>query len=892
MMRKVLVLLIVLAIRLTAGGQGQGYVNVTATKACYANGSVNAAFVNQSGSNQLPLLSGSVFPTTGTTNFNSSGVMSFFLADNSQVIPSPSQWTITACSSPGGQPLCGTTNVTVTGTVPQDISTQLAAFPCPNTGGGQMVYPPAGIAVSTGTQWNPSIDPTTVAYRNQINNFTMPNTFSFNANTGFVTPPSGLSLMWNLRIGNAETDFINTVSTAAPSAGGFTWYNSEPGVDMTSTSPYLMNLEPNGELWVGGVNNVQNPLTLNLADIGADINAAVAGCASNFPCHILIPPQTNSLQITTPIVLGSNTTVECASSGFLQNSFTGNTPTQLVYDGTGTAVTMNGNGSSWKGCSLFLAGTVTNGFLIGGNSNVVDGVTIAGGSGTTIDVRISGTNTENNHLQNSRIVNFMGTAVQVDHANDTFLDNITAYGVANGQTSTTLMIDSLAGGTEINNFVGGSSGAHGLVVRNTIAPLGNPTWIFARNFESDCSSGAGWLFDSTLTGAMVGATFTDSWSSGSGSSNVNCDQTVNPGVPGIEISGGANINIMGSMIRSNSGDGILVDGFPDASIMIQNNLITGNGFCPSNTCTPVYSGVHITAATQSILITGNSLSNTGNTNENQLYGVDNEAQQGLIQISGNLCTQNKSQCINPNYAAVQTATRSMIFGNSSTTDPQAPDQRMIGDLSIWSGKVGAYIAPHVVPDYAAANAFLMGLGGNLRFDGTNWQTGTDGTNNAAFGYLGNNTGDGYSCIYSIPTGGTPATSGQTIPQSSIQNYCLLQFTNTGITSTVPITSPSTLGGTPVTLGASSGGAVTQSAHAAGCTTAATADATCTTTVKFAAAFKDTSYDASCTGQGPGGPSLAINGYTIQDAQNVIVTTVTNTAAATSYGQISCVAVHN
>lgn len=136
MMRKVLLLLAVLALHLVARGQGQGYVQVTGTKACYGNGSVNAAFVNLSGGNQLPLLNGSVFPTTGVTNFDSAGVMSFYVADNSQVIPSPSQWTFTACAKSGGQPPCGTFQASITGPGPVNVSSQMSTFTCPPSGGG------------------------------------------------------------------------------------------------------------------------------------------------------------------------------------------------------------------------------------------------------------------------------------------------------------------------------------------------------------------------------------------------------------------------------------------------------------------------------------------------------------------------------------------------------------------------------------------------------------------------------------------------------------------------------------------------------------------------------------------------------------------------------------
>jgi hypothetical protein len=147
-MRKIFFLLLLILFTRRAVPQGQGYVQVTGTKACYANGSTQAAFINQSTTPQLPLLNGSVFPTTGVTNMNSAGVFNIFLADNNQVFPTPSQWSLTVCAKSGGQPACGTTQLTVTvqpGGAPQDISSAIASFPCPGGTGGNAAGNPQDV---------------------------------------------------------------------------------------------------------------------------------------------------------------------------------------------------------------------------------------------------------------------------------------------------------------------------------------------------------------------------------------------------------------------------------------------------------------------------------------------------------------------------------------------------------------------------------------------------------------------------------------------------------------------------------------------------------------------------------------------------------------------------
>ena len=134
-MRKIWLLLGIAMLAKPAYEQGAGYTQVTGTKFCYQNGSVTAAFVNQSGGSNLPLLNGSVFPQTNVTTFDSNGVFSFYLADNNQIFPTPSQWKITVCGKSAGQPPCGAVTVTVTGPT-TDISSQIASLSCGSGGGG------------------------------------------------------------------------------------------------------------------------------------------------------------------------------------------------------------------------------------------------------------------------------------------------------------------------------------------------------------------------------------------------------------------------------------------------------------------------------------------------------------------------------------------------------------------------------------------------------------------------------------------------------------------------------------------------------------------------------------------------------------------------------------
>jgi hypothetical protein len=400
-------------------------------------------------------------------------------------------------------------------------------------------------------------------------------------------------------------------------------------------------------------------------DIGAQVNTAAASCARESACHIVIPPS-GPIKLTTPIVMTDGETVECSRSGYV-GSGSRSVVAQINYEGAGVAVTMNGRGDSLLGCSLRLGASAASGVWMGGHSDYANQVTVSGGGTATTLVHISGRDTEDVHLEDSRLVDFVGIGVEIDHANDTFLTHITAYGVPRNETSRTLVIDSGAGGTNITDFVGGASGLHGLVVQNTLGRAA-PTWIFAQNFQADCSTGSGWLFDSTLGSSMIGATFLNSWSSGAGG----CGEKVVPGVAGIEVAGGVNIHIGGgSKIRANSGDGVLVDGKGVSNLQIEGDLITGNGYCKQ--CgAAAYSGIHITATAHTVQIVGNTLGNTFNANENQLYGVNVEAGVAGLIVANNLCDDNRGGCFNPDIARVESTLHHVESGNVTTTDKYSP----------------------------------------------------------------------------------------------------------------------------------------------------------------------------------------------------------------------------
>jgi hypothetical protein len=294
-------------------------------------------------------------------------------------------------------------------------------------------------------------------------------------------------------------------------------------------------------------------------DIGVQIaNVIKRFCPSVVQCHIVImpypgpaPKTPKSQYIISPhneLVFIKNETVECQASNRIDNTSVADPMAEISYDGSGTAVTMGATGGRFEGCDLWLGTNVANGILIGGNSsssafsNYARDIGVRGGGKNTYLVHISGPNgntltTEDNHLEKSRISDFVGYGIGIDYANDTYITDVTAYGKVGNTTSITVLIDSQAGGTMLTNVVGGNSGANFLKVRYSGGAY--PTFIFARNMQSDLSTSDGYVFDSTLGSANIDFTCLDCWAAGSGGA-------------GVHISGGSGIRWIGGKIRSNA----------------------------------------------------------------------------------------------------------------------------------------------------------------------------------------------------------------------------------------------------------------------------------------------------------------------------------------------------
>ena len=398
-------------------------------------------------------------------------------------------------------------------------------------------------------------------------------------------------------------------------------------------------------------------------DIGAKVNAAAATCIIQAPCHIRVTPHAQ-YSFSTSIVFVPNETVECSPSGSTQNNGEGDSRASLHYTGEGIAVTLSPDptaASHWIGCDLLLDATAKTGILMPGYSGyVVDAALRGGGTGTTL-IHVSGTPAENihiranptedNHIEQSRLGNFTGVGVAIDHANDTYLNAMTVYGKAfDNNTSVSLLVNDNAGGIIIDNFAGGSSGLHGLWIRHSMGGT-YPKFLFANNFETDLASSDGWLFDSTLGSSNLEATFLNSWSAGNGGA-------------GVHIAGGTGIHIGGgSKIRCNRGDGILIDGQSQLGVIVEDSFILGNNQSNSRNL----SGIRIGNHPGPVTIVGNQIGNYPESGGHQKYALLTESDvEGLI-FSNNSCWHNEVGC-----ADVSSVVRSKITYSGNMAEDQGP----------------------------------------------------------------------------------------------------------------------------------------------------------------------------------------------------------------------------
>jgi hypothetical protein len=402
-----------------------------------------------------------------------------------------------------------------------------------------------------------------------------------------------------------------------------------------------------------------NPLLYAGSDLGAKINAAAADCVPGQSCLIVLPSSIAAQTFTSTISLTDNVTLQCAAPmGMSARESGSDTPMNLNYAGTGTAVALAGRSSRFLNCGLRLSGSTAIGVKVTGDGAWVDKDYIAGGGTGTTLIQITGGSgwVEDARVMHTKLFNFIGNGIGIDHANDTQITDDVAYGQIGNTTGHTIVLDTQANGTTISRLKGGDSGAHGLTIQNKLN--GNaPTWIFVDDFEADCSSGGdAWIFDSSLGTAQLGFVASNSWAAGAGT---NCSgKVISSNAAGIHISGGRGITFIGTRVRANAGDGVLIDNSNVANVKIIGNQINGNNWNPSGP-NGAYSGIRVSAAISDLLISGNTFDNAiEGTAGRQQYGIALNVTGTMQVVTANTCGTSTIACFNSFPSDVQSASNS------------------------------------------------------------------------------------------------------------------------------------------------------------------------------------------------------------------------------------------
>ena len=437
-----------------------------------------------------------------------------------------------------------------------------------------------------------------------------------------------------------------------------------------ASPPAIGSANPNAATFTT-VNKVINPAAYAGGDLGAQINAAVSAnkCAHGQPaCLVHVP--TGSYDYSTTITLPFGTTLECSgkTTDFLSGS--------LNYTGTGTAIAVTGASAALRNCGIKAphASVVVDN---SGKATTIDSVYFVGARssfspGTTL-IRAHG---NKQIYSNIWAEGFSGIGFQCDHAIDVYVDKANFYGVSGNTTGTTLLLETGCAGIHVNQFVGGTAGLHGLVVRSTMGGA-SPIQLFFNDFVSDCTYSDGWYFDPSLNGLELDAHFVNSWAGGAG---VNCGAgtTLQPHKAGIRISGGSAINISNSVIRANTGSGVVIDnttGHNSSGIVIGDNQILSNNKNHDGT----ESGIDVTQVVNGLSIHDNTITNSlaARTGAQQ-YGINIASNSTSVSVTGNSIFGNAAG--NTNVASgvsfEPVVAGSHSGGNGAVTDePVSPKPR-------------------------------------------------------------------------------------------------------------------------------------------------------------------------------------------------------------------------
>lgn len=453
------------------------------------------------------------------------------------------------------------------------------------------------------------------------------------------------------------------------------------------------NLVTPGSVSAQSVNGVLDATKFPGTDIGAKVNAAAATCKRDGACRIAIPPG-GELTFQTTIEFVPNMTLECTragSAGEYAVDASAASAAALRYTGNGTAVDFKGSASATlKGCS-FDAGTASTVVQVSGSNARVEDIYINGGVIRSKLIHVTA-GASGAKITGANLFNFQGDAIYVDGSLDTYIGDVRAYAYKDSRshlpnaTSRSLVIDSGTGGVTVQNFKGGASGLHGLVIQSTIAGQNAPTWIWLDDFESDCSNGDGWVFDASLKTASIGFTATKSWAAGAG---LNCDAggVVNKLANGIRISGGSSIHLTaGSFIRSNAANGVLIEG-DHADIEIADSSIYSNNVAGNAMAYGVYVPGHVSH----LKIQGDTITDNVEGGGNQQYGIDvADAGDADVIVTGNTLGGNvagplKVPCvagfITANNTNGRNAVPNCLGGSIANSDASGQLQMTLQNLS-------------------------------------------------------------------------------------------------------------------------------------------------------------------------------------------------------------------